>query len=256
MPKYSIRKLAIGAVALVLIAGFTLVDSNAQKRRRKRRASAPRITNPAIYQPSANDNSNTTGDASNTSENANTQNAKPPEDPEEMKKTIRSLSSQVDKLTDKLSQMQEEQRSLVDLERLSRAEQRSAQLHAEMRDVQAKEAELQARLEDITYALKPENIERATAGVGSTHPEEVREQRRKQLEAEKQRVQSQLNHLAASQTNLEQASAAADTEVDRLRKKLDAADQAAIENAKRKSEVEGASQSSKPYSSPTPTPSP
>jgi chromosome segregation ATPase len=237
-----------------------LVDSNAQKRRRKRRASAPRITNPAIYQPSANDNANATGDTS-TSENANTQgntqNTKPGgEDPEEMKRTIRSLSSQVDKLTDKLGQMQEEQRSLVDLERLSRAEQRSAQLHTEMRDVQAKEAELQARLEDINYALKPENIERAAAGVGSTHPEEVREQRRKQLEAEKQRVQGQLDHLAASHTSLEQAIAAAESEVDRLRKKLDAADQAAIENAKRKAQAEGSSQSSQPYSSPKPTPMP
>jgi len=253
------RRLAGGALALVLIAGFMLVDSSAQKRRRKRRASAPRITNPAIYQPSANDNANPAGDA-NTSENANsqgnTQNTKPSEDPEEMKRTIRSLSSQVDKLSDRLGQMQEDQRSLVDLERLSRGEQRSAQLHGEMRDVQAKEAELQARLEDINYALKPENIERATAGVGSTHPEEVREQRRKQLESEKQRVQGQLDHLAASRASLEQAIAAAESEVDRLRKKLDAADQAAIENAKRKAQAEASSQSSQPYSSPTPTPSP
>jgi len=260
MAKYSMRKLAGGALALFLIAGFTLVDSSAQKRRRKRRASGPRITNPAIYQPSANDNTNTAGDTSNTSENANsqgnTQNTKASEDPEEMKRTIRSLSSQVDKLSDKLGQMQEDQRSLVDLERLSRGEQRSAQLHGEMRDVQAKEAELQARLEDINYALKPENIERATAGVGSTHPEEVREQRRKQLEAEKLRVQGQLDHLAASRASLEQAIAAAESEVDRLRKKLDAADQAAIENAKRKAQAEASSQSSQPYSSPTPTPNP
>jgi chromosome segregation ATPase len=260
MTKYSMRKLAGGALALFLIAGFMLVDSSAQKRRRKRKASAPRITNPAIYQPSANDNANTAGDTSNTSENANsqgnTQNTKPSEDPEEMKRTIRSLSSQVDKLSDKLGQMQEDQRSLVDLERLSRGEQRSAQLHGEMRDVQAKEAELQARLEDINYALKPENIERATAGVGSTHPEEVREQRRKQLEAEKLRVQGQLDHLAASRASLEQAIAAAESEVDRLRKKLDVADQAAIENAKRKAQAEASSQSSQSYSSPTPTPNP
>lgn len=253
MPSYWIKKLAAAGVAIFLIAGFMLVDSSAQKRRRKRRSTAPRITNPAIYQPTPNDNANTAGETGNASENANTnsQAGKSSEDPEEMKKTIRSLSSQVDKLTDKLSQMQEEQRSLVDLERLSRAEQRSAQLHAELRDVQAKEAESQARIEDLDYALKPENIERATAVIGSTHPEEVREQRRKQLESEKQRVQTQLEHLAASQANLEQASAAADTEVDRLRKKLDAADQAAMENAKRKAD---ATQSGQTYASPTPTP--
>jgi chromosome segregation ATPase len=249
--------LAIGALALLVIFGFMLADSSAQKRRRKRKPAAPRITNPAIYQPTPNDNTNSAADTTNGSDNTNTQSnsltTKPSgEDPEEMKRTIRSLSSQVDKLTDKLSQMQEEQRSLVDLERLSRAEQRSAQLHAELRDVQAKEGESQARLEEIDYALKPENIERATAMVGSTHPEEVREQRRKQLESEKQRVQGQLDHLSASRVNLEQASAAADTEVDRLRKKLDAADQAAIENAKRKSDA--SSTSPQTYASPTPTP--
>ena len=88
MTKYSMRKLAGGALALFLIAGFMLVDSSAQKRRRKRRASAPRITNPAIYQPSANDNTNATGDTSNTNENSNSQaNTKPSgEDPGEMKR--------------------------------------------------------------------------------------------------------------------------------------------------------------------------
>src|ERR1700719_2902962 len=66
--------------------------------------------------------------------------------------------------------------------------QRSSALHSELRDVEAKKAELEARAEDIDYALKPENIERSTAGYGTTHPEELREQRRKQLENEKQRV--------------------------------------------------------------------
>src|SRR5947207_15749437 len=109
MAKYSMRKLVGGALALFLIAGFMLVDSSAEKRRRKRRASAPRITNPAIYQPSANDNANTAGDTSTSKENANgqgnTQDAKPRSgDREGMKRTIRSLSSQVDKFTGKLGQ--------------------------------------------------------------------------------------------------------------------------------------------------------
>src|SRR5258705_7262453 len=105
------------------MAGFLLVDSNAQKRRRRRRApSAPRITNPAIYQPSPTENSS--GDTNNTAD-PNTTDAQPArptndQDPQEMKKTIRTLSTQVDKLSDKLNQMEEGQRSLVDLERLSR----------------------------------------------------------------------------------------------------------------------------------------
>jgi len=69
-------------------------------------------------------------------------------------------------------------------------------------------------------------------------------------------VQGQLDHLAASRASLEQAIAASESEVDRLRKKLDAADQAAIENAKRKAQAEASSQTSQPYSSPKPTPGP
>jgi chromosome segregation ATPase len=260
MPKYLVPKLVTGALALFMIAGFLLVDSSAQKRRRKRKPSAPQITNPAIYQPSPADNanSNNSGDTSNAN-SADTQPARPAseEDPEAMKQTIRTLSGQVDKLTNKINQMEESQRSLVDLERLSRAEARSTALQTELRDVQAKTAELEARAEDIDYALKPENIERSTAGYGTTRPEELREQRRKQLENEKERVRKQLDQLAASRTRLEQAIATSDAEVERLRKKLDAADEAAIQDAKRKAESEGtSSESAQPRAKPSPTPYP
>ena len=258
MPKY-FPKLVTGTVALFMIAGFLLVDSSAQKRRRKRKSSAPQITNPAIYQPSPveNANSNNSGDTTNAN-SADTQPARPAseDDPEAMKQTIRTLSGQVDKLANKINQMEESQRSLVDLERLSRAEARSSALQTELRDVQAKTAELEARAEDIDYALKPENIERSTAGYGTTRPEELREQRRKQLENEKERVRKQLDLLASSCTRLEQAIATSDAEVERLRKKLDAADEAAIQDAKRKAESEGTSSESAPRAKPSPSPPP
>jgi chromosome segregation ATPase len=245
-------------LALVLIVGFLLVDSSAQKRRRRRRtSSAPRIENPAIYQPSPNDN--TAGDNSNAGDTNTTGNRteRPAgeQDPEAMKKTIRGLATQVDKLNDKLSQMQESQRSLVDLERVSRAESRSAALRAELRDVQSKEADLEAKAEQADYDLKPENIERATAGYGTTHPEEVREQRRRQLESEKQRLQKQLDQLAVSHTRLDEAIATSDAEIDRLHKKLDAADQADIQNAKTKAQAEGTTEPT-PRATPTPSPFP
>ena len=229
----------------VLLLGVFLIDSTAQRRRRRtraRRPTTPRITNPPIYQPPAEDanaNSSTPDPASTPETN---------EDPQT--KTIRDLTSQVDKLTNKISQMEESQRTLVDLERLSRAEQRSAELWKQLRDVEAQQADLQSRLEEIDYALKPENIERSVAGYGTTRPEELREQRRKQLEGEKLRAQKQLDQLTANHTRLETAIAAADTEVERLRKRLDAAEQAALENAKTKTQTEGAA------AAPTPTPRP
>ena len=164
-----------------------------------------------------------------------------------MKRTIRSLSNQVDKLTDKLNDLQASQQSMVDLERLSRAEQRSSQLRTELRDTQTKKAELAAHLEDVEFALKPENIERATAGYGTTRPEEMRAQRQRQLEGERTRTQQQIDQLNANEARVQQALATSDAEVDRLQKRLDAADQAAIQNAKTQ---QGAAVS------PTPTPSP
>lgn len=245
------RRVAIALLAVILI-GLFMIDSSAQRRRRKqrtRRPSAPRITNPPIYEPATTDannaNANTSAASDETSPTTPTS-----EDPEAMKQTIRTLSTQVDKLTNKIGQMEESQRQLVDLERLSRAEQRSAGLWKELRDVEAQQGDSQARLEEVTYALRPENIERSVAGYGTTRPEDLREQRRRQLEGEKTRTDKQLEQLAANHTRLQQAIAAADAEVEKLRKRLDAADQAALENAKTKTQTEGAA----PAATPTPRP--
>src|SRR5436305_11835587 len=101
MKDNSIRKLVITVFAILLIGGL-LVDSAAQKRRRtRRRSSAPRITNPEIYQPSPGDNSNSS-ETSTTNGNSNS-NSSQTEDPDSMKRTIRTLSNQVDKLTDNLN---------------------------------------------------------------------------------------------------------------------------------------------------------
>jgi len=126
----SVRKLVITGFAILLIGGL-LVDSAAQKRRRTRRRSSPRITNPEIYQPSPGDNSNSNSSETSTTNGNSNSNSSPTEDPDSMKRTIRTLSNQVDRLTDKLNDMQASQQSMVDLERLSRSEQRSAQLRTE-----------------------------------------------------------------------------------------------------------------------------
>jgi len=249
MPEGSIRRLVIAVVAIVLMTGL-LVDSAAQKRKRtRRRSSAPRITNPEIYQPSPGDNANSsdnaTTDSSTLNANGNS-NSATPEDPESMKRTIRTLSNQVDKLNGKLNEMQTSQQSMVDLERLSRAEQRSSQLRTELRDVEDKKANLEAHLEAVENDLKPENIERAVAGYGTTRPEELRAARQKQLENDRTRTRQQIDQLAASESHIQQAIATSDIEIDLLQKKLDLSDKAAIENAK--------TNASQPAASPTPTP--
>src|SRR5947207_6659173 len=92
------------------------------------------------------------------------------------------------------------------------AQERAANLRAQLADTEARQTELQSRLQQFEENLKPDNIERSLAGVGSVHPEELRDARRRQLEIEKRGVQSQLDVLAASRSRLETAIASADAE--------------------------------------------
>lgn len=92
----------------------------------------------------------------------------------------------------------------------SSAAQRVDELRSQLADTQAKEAALEAKLRQLDENLKPENIERSLAGVGSTKPEELREQRRRQLSIERDGVQAQLKLLAANRVRLEQSMRAAE----------------------------------------------
>ena len=83
-------------------------------------------------------------------------------------------------------------------------------LRAQMLEVQAKEEALRARVQQLEESLKPENIERSLAGVGSTKPEELRESRRRQLTIERDGVLAQLKILEAGKQRLETAIANAE----------------------------------------------
>ena len=92
----------------------------------------------------------------------------------------------------------------------SQAQPRSAAEEAEtlrlqLIEVQTQEEGLRARAAQLDEALKPENIERSLAGVGSTRPEELREARRRQLQIERDGVAAQLKILETSRTRLEAA---------------------------------------------------
>jgi hypothetical protein len=78
-------------------------------------------------------------------------------------------------------------------------------LRAQLLDVQAKEQELRDRAQQLEESLKPENIERSLAGVGSTRPEELREYRRRQLTKERDGVLAQLKVVETSRQRLETA---------------------------------------------------
>jgi DNA repair exonuclease SbcCD ATPase subunit len=224
-------------VSLGLILAFFVIESDAQTRRKKRtrRSTKPAVARPVITNPTitpAQDKTPATGDVKIISTaDANIDPAEPAPakkpritttqaSPEDMQQTITDLSKQVNRLADKLGEMQEDDRYQLELERLTRAEQRAEQLRMQLIDVQSKIADMESKLEEIEYAIKPENIERATQVYGSTRPEEARETRRRQLESERARLKAQLRILSTSQARLEVSVANADSEVDLLRAKL------------------------------------
>lgn len=226
-------------VAAFLLVSCCLVEADAQTRRKRTRRPAnkppapkPVITNPPIAPPTETTPATgdvkiiSTADATADPDKSPDPEASPvkktPEDTsnEEMKKTINALSNQVDRLNDKLGEMQEDDRYHLDMERLTRAEQRAEQLRSQLMDTEGKMADIESKLEQIEYALKPENIDRATQGYGSLRPEEAREARRRQLESERNRLRAQMKILETSKSRLALACTSADNEVDLLRAKL------------------------------------
>lgn len=229
-------------LGLIMLVSLCVIDAGAQTRRKRRTkkstkpaAVKPIVTNPAIAPPGAEGATGADGEriistaegevetdpatepvAQPKKTEATTKTAKDAE----MQQTINQLSNQVDRLNDKLTKMQETDRSLVDMERLTRAEQRAESLRTQQVDVESKLADLQAKVEQIDYLLRPENIERA-AGYGTVHPEEARETRRRQLENEKGRLQAQVRILETSRQRLETSVRSADAEVDSLRNKIE-----------------------------------
>ncbi|MFN2406918.1 MAG: hypothetical protein ABR594_12755 [Pyrinomonadaceae bacterium] len=224
-------------ISLCLILTFCLIEGEAQTRRKRTRrttrpaAPKPVITNPPIA-PATEAQTATSSDvkiistADSTTEQTDPAQEKKPKpaktepNPDEVQQTITNLSTQVNRLADKLSQMQEDDRFQLDMERLTRAEQRAEQIRMQLVDVQSKIADFEAKLEGVEYALRPENIERSMQTFGSTRPEEAREARRRQLESERGRLKAQLKILETSKSRLELSSATADNEVDLLRAKL------------------------------------
>ena len=78
-------------------------------------------------------------------------------------------------------------------------------LRAQLLEIQTKEDALRDRAEYLDEALRPENIERSLAGIGSTKPEELRETRRRQLQAQRDGVSAQLRVLETSRLRVEAA---------------------------------------------------
>ncbi|HYP02216.1 MAG TPA: hypothetical protein VER76_18640 [Pyrinomonadaceae bacterium] len=171
--------------------------------------------------------------------------------PDETLRTMQTLLDEFGRLNKKVDDLEKERRTDLIQERLTRAEQRAEGLQTQLRDVLEKEANLQAQMDRLDEQSRPESIERQTALTGTFRPDELRDTIRRQLEAEKRRVRTQLDVLGASRTRLESALANADQLVGRLRSQLDDATQRELESGDA-----GTLAAPRPTPSPTPEATP
>jgi hypothetical protein len=258
---------SVAALALlsVLAWGAFEVQSQQQRRRPSRRATNPvRTTNvPAPqatpdYEPrvvsTAEEQSAQEGQTpSRTRRNRPV----PAATPDETLRTMQTVLEEFGKLNKKVDDLEKERRVDLIQERLTRAEQRAEGLQTQLRDVLEKESNLQAQMDRVDEQSRPESIERQAALTGTFRPDELRDTLRRQLDAEKRRLRTQLDVLQGSRTRLEAALNNADQLVQRLRTQLDDATQRELESGEGSgTTATGTLTTPRPTPSPTPASTP
>jgi chromosome segregation ATPase len=253
---------SVAALALVSALVWGALETQSQQRRRpSRRGTNPvRATTTATpeatpdYEPrvvsTAEEQATQEGGQATTSRTRRNRPVPTPT-PDETLKTMQTLLEEFGRLNRKVDDLEKERRTDLIQERLTRAEQRAEGLQAQLRDVLEKEANLQAQMERVDELLRPESIERQAALTGTFRPDELRETIRRQLNAEKGRVRTQLDVLQGSRLRLETALNNADQLVGRLRTQLDDATQRELESG----DAAAGTLTTTPRPAPSPTPS-
>jgi hypothetical protein len=251
---------AVLALITALLAWGAFEAQSQQRRRPSRRATNPVRSTAAQPAPAATPDYEprvvSTAEEQGMAEGQTTSRTRrnrpaPTPTPDETLRTMQTLLDEFGRLNKKVDDLEKERRADLIQERLTRAEQRAEGLQTQLRDVLEKEAGLQAQLDRLDEQSRPESIERQTALTGTFRPDELRDTLRRQLEAEKGRVRTQLNVLGASRARLESALANADQLVERLRSQLDDATQRELESGDA-----GTLATPRPTPSPTPAATP
>jgi len=116
---------------------------------------------------------------------------------------------------------EKQKRLLLNLDILTRAEQRSESLRKQLFEMIEKENAVRSRLDQLEFESRPEMIERALQLNGSMKPEDVRDNRRKSLNAEKTNLNALLMEIQSSRASLNLNFMKAEQMVELLRVKLE-----------------------------------
>lgn len=136
---------------------------------------------------------------------------------------VKELNARVKKLEAARSDPYDERqrRLLLNLDILTRAEGRSEALRRQLFEMIEKENSVKSRLDQIEFDTRPEMISRSATYAGSMRPEEVREMRKKSLDAEKLNLQTLLTEIQNTRTSLTANLDRSDALVEKLRSKLE-----------------------------------
>jgi hypothetical protein len=146
-----------------------------------------------------------------------------------LRKSLQTLNARLREVSDKLSSADprkssgsddKQGRIVVSLDLLGRAEDRAGILRKQLLELIEKETSYKSRLAQIDEDMRPENIERALSGVGTTRTAELRDVRRRSLEIERRGLESLVSLTTQGRLRLEEDVRQADSLVARLRQRL------------------------------------
>ena len=140
---------------------------------------------------------------------------------EELGNRIRNLEAATTQTRSKPDPDEKQKRLLLNIDILTKAEQRSEGLRKQLFELMEKDGAIRTKIDSLDYNLRPEAIERTTAITGSLRPEELRSSRQKSLESEKANLQKLLVEIDKSKASLEISLQRADALVEKLRTKLE-----------------------------------
>ena len=148
--------------------------------------------------------------------------AQEPSDPEQMRNSIKQLTTENELLRTKVAELERRLRNHSIRDRMTQEEQRAENLEEQLFSIAKEEANLQAQLEEVNEQLRPENIEQLPIS-GSLRPEAIRESTRRRLTNKQHRIQEQLQLLQQSRTRIHSSISVTDMLIQNLRMQMQAA---------------------------------
>jgi hypothetical protein len=145
-----------------------------------------------------------------------------------LRKSLQTLNTRLQAISEELlapatqddNSNEKVKRIATNLDLLMHTEERAEVLRKQLIELIEKETSFKSRVAQIDEDVRPENIERALVGIGTTRTSELRDTRRRVLENERKGIESLLNVTTQSRIRLEEDVRQADQLVARLRQRL------------------------------------